>query len=199
MLGTPEPADKAPEITAVEVDIIPAAAVETVARQEKASPAPSELSPPVQTKRQAPNWAPVVSRTEFLPTAIPGETNDVSVANANSADVAVVAQGAAGEQAGRQSGSGAGEADNSAGGAKTPPAYLYGSKPVYPQSARKAGWEGVVVLRAFINTDGTVATATVKESAGYDSLDEGRRTGSKKVALLSGEKRRRACCQSSRC
>ena len=43
--------------------------------------------------------------------------------------------------------------------------------PVYPRSAKKAGWQGVVTIRAFIDETGMVVSAVVLSSSGHESLD----------------------------
>lgn len=42
---------------------------------------------------------------------------------------------------------------------------------VYPQEAERAGWEGTVKLSLLILNDGTLATAMVRESSGYEVFD----------------------------
>jgi protein TonB len=42
----------------------------------------------------------------------------------------------------------------------------------YPRLARMQGWEGVVVVKARIKSDGSLLHAVVTESSGYASLDE---------------------------
>jgi protein TonB len=46
------------------------------------------------------------------------------------------------------------------------------SRPPYPGDARASGWEGSVVVRALIGTDGSVSAVTIKTSSGYRVLDE---------------------------
>lgn len=43
---------------------------------------------------------------------------------------------------------------------------------VYPQEAERYGWEGTVKLGLLILNDGTLATALVRESSGYEIFDE---------------------------
>ena len=43
---------------------------------------------------------------------------------------------------------------------------------VYPEKARRYGWEGTVKLALHIFNDGTLASASVRESSGYDLFDE---------------------------
>ena len=45
-------------------------------------------------------------------------------------------------------------------------------RPLYPQVARKAGWEGTVVLRITIGADGDVGKVTTQTSSGFPALDE---------------------------
>ena len=42
----------------------------------------------------------------------------------------------------------------------------------YPHMARTQGWEGIVVVRTTINSDGDLVDAVVTKSSGYDALDE---------------------------
>ena len=45
-------------------------------------------------------------------------------------------------------------------------------RPVYPQAARRAGWEGTVVLRITISAGGNVENVITQKSTGFDALDE---------------------------
>ena len=42
----------------------------------------------------------------------------------------------------------------------------------YPAEALKNGWEGKVVFRALIGTDGRAKTCEIVQSSGYDVLDD---------------------------
>jgi protein TonB len=42
---------------------------------------------------------------------------------------------------------------------------------VYPRNAKRAGWQGVVTIRAFIDETGRVVSAVVLSSSGHESLD----------------------------
>ena len=46
------------------------------------------------------------------------------------------------------------------------------SAPIYPDVARKKGWEGSVILRAQITTQGHVESLTLLKSSGYEILDQ---------------------------
>ena len=45
-------------------------------------------------------------------------------------------------------------------------------RPQYPQIARKEGWEGTVVLRLTIDSEGGVEKVTTQKSSGFSTLDE---------------------------
>ena len=42
----------------------------------------------------------------------------------------------------------------------------------YPRAARRAGWEGVVTISAFIDASGKVVSAEILSSSGHQSLDQ---------------------------
>jgi TonB family protein len=52
------------------------------------------------------------------------------------------------------------------------PGYASAPQVTYPEAARRGGYEGKVVLRALVGTEGIAATTTVVESSGYAVLDE---------------------------
>lgn len=49
---------------------------------------------------------------------------------------------------------------------------LSGASPPYPRSARQAGWEGIVVVRILVDTDGSPASVSIRSSSGYAIFDE---------------------------
>lgn len=53
----------------------------------------------------------------------------------------------------------------------TPPAPKHWSKPEYPETARNAGIEGMVVLKILVGTDGSVLDVQVLKSA-HPALDQ---------------------------
>jgi protein TonB len=55
---------------------------------------------------------------------------------------------------------------------RTQASYISGARPSYPRDARQAGWEGAVVIRVLVATDGSASTVAVHASSGYASLDE---------------------------
>ena len=53
-----------------------------------------------------------------------------------------------------------------------PARLIKSDRPDYPQTARKEGWEGTVVLRITIGTGGDVENVTTQTSSGHPALDE---------------------------
>ena len=45
-------------------------------------------------------------------------------------------------------------------------------RPLYPESARRAGIQGTTLLRIHIEPDGRVSDVSVERSAGHQSLDQ---------------------------
>jgi protein TonB len=45
-------------------------------------------------------------------------------------------------------------------------------KPIYPAVAKEAGWEGVVVIRVLVQTNGLPGEVSVQKSSGYSMLDK---------------------------
>lgn len=61
--------------------------------------------------------------------------------------------------------------DSTASAVRTDPAYAVNPMPAYPESARRAGTTGLVLLRVRVGTDGQVLRLEVKESSGSAVLD----------------------------
>lgn len=55
---------------------------------------------------------------------------------------------------------------------RMPPEFIGQMELVYPEEARRRGWEGRVLLRLSINAEGRVTRAEVIQSSGYRILDE---------------------------
>lgn len=53
--------------------------------------------------------------------------------------------------------------------------YLSNPKPVYPSASRRLGEEGKVVLRVRVSAAGTAAAIEIRQSSGYDRLDDSAR------------------------
>ena len=50
--------------------------------------------------------------------------------------------------------------------------YAHTPKPEYPEQARKAGWEGTVMLGVLVNVGGKAEKVEIKGSSGYAPLDQ---------------------------
>lgn len=73
---------------------------------------------------------------------------------------------------GQGNGNGSGDRDgDSAQRPATPPRLISGSAPVYPEALRRQGVEGVVRVRIVVERDGSVQSAVIAASSGYDSMD----------------------------
>lgn len=55
---------------------------------------------------------------------------------------------------------------------KAMPLELVNTPPRYPRVARVRGYEGVVVLRVYVNAVGSVGSLKIKKSSGFESLDK---------------------------
>uniref|UniRef100_UPI001356C965 energy transducer TonB n=1 Tax=Pantoea sp. 18069 TaxID=2681415 RepID=UPI001356C965 len=51
-------------------------------------------------------------------------------------------------------------------------AYLNNPKPNYPSISRRMGEQGKVVLRVFIDVEGKPQTIEIRQSSGYERLDQ---------------------------
>ncbi len=52
------------------------------------------------------------------------------------------------------------------------PAVILNTPPNYPETARRAGWEGRVTVRVEVSADGVPTTVTLGKSSGYGVLDQ---------------------------
>ena len=57
-------------------------------------------------------------------------------------------------------------------GVRTRVRYMDSMRPPYPRRAREMGWEGTVVLRVEVKTDGTVGEIVVRRTSGHVLLDD---------------------------
>lgn len=55
-------------------------------------------------------------------------------------------------------------------------AYLHNPRPAYPETARRLGQQGKVVLRVRVSTQGTPLAIEVRQSSGFSRLDEAARS-----------------------
>jgi protein TonB len=79
--------------------------------------------------------------------------------------------GASGTGSGRGSGSGTGSGSFGTGIALTQASYRDTPRPAYPESARRAGREGRVLLRVLVDDQGRIKQLEINRSSGSDALD----------------------------
>jgi protein TonB len=108
----------------------------------------------------------------MYPPALPGEAAEGSVAvPVDGRESAGTGSGAAGGGGAGGSGAGSSPGDGKGGGGYAGAGYRSGALPHYPSAARRAGREGVVLLRVLVGTDGSAASVGVRETSGYDDFD----------------------------
>jgi len=94
----------------------------------------------------------------------------------------------AGDGSGQGQG-GSGRGGSGDGGVGRPyPRYAKNPKPVYPQEARKKGYQGEVLLRVEVLSNGQVGQVEVKRSSGYEVLDQSALTTVKRWKFIPGRK-----------
>jgi protein TonB len=72
--------------------------------------------------------------------------------------------------------------------ALTQPKYAENPKPTYPQEARKRGYQGEVILRVEVLSDGRVGQVEVKRSSGHEILDRSALTAVKQWKFLPAKR-----------
>jgi protein TonB len=142
-----------------------------------ARPGPLKPGPPnVESEKQAVAIPP--TSTELFPAAPTGEPEDTSVAvplygitDSTGAGDGAGGKGGAGRS--RESGGAGGTSvGDGEGGGFTGTGFRSGDLPSYPRAARRAGREGMVVLRVLVDTDGNAAVVTVQGTSGHTDFDE---------------------------
>jgi protein TonB len=131
-------------------------------------PAQAPPSPPQTAVAAEPLNASEPDRSGTPPSTAPGESTSID------AQPSRVPQERAGEGAGR-SAVASRTPDSAPGGPivrAARPKGGYQVRPVYPESARRAGIQGTTLLRIHIEVDGHVSAVSVQRSAGHQSLDE---------------------------
>jgi protein TonB len=69
--------------------------------------------------------------------------------------------------------------------------YLQNPRPAYPSQSKRLGEQGKVLVRVLIGTDGTAHKAEIKQSSGFDRLDQAALTTVHEMALCARQARRR--------
>lgn len=81
-----------------------------------------------------------------------------------------------GDGPGSGNGEGGGDGDGAGSGdgdvATVPPRLVKKTIPVYPESAREGGWEGRVIVRALVDSNGNVTSTSIKSSSGNSAIDQ---------------------------
>lgn len=75
------------------------------------------------------------------------------------------------------------------------PKYAENPRPVYPPEARRKGYEGEVILRVEVLTDGRVGGIEVKHSSGYEILDQSALKAVKQWRFIPARKGEKAISQ----
>jgi protein TonB len=89
---------------------------------------------------------------------------------------------------GSGNGSGTGRGRGRGGSGAGSPKYAENPKPPYPQEARNKGYQGTVLLKVEVLPDGRVGEIELKESCGYDVLDQSALTTVKKWRFIPARK-----------
>ena len=58
------------------------------------------------------------------------------------------------------------------GSTSTRPTIISSSRPVYPRVARESGWEGTVIVRTLIDTNGVPNQVKIRKTSGHPTLDQ---------------------------
>lgn len=173
LIGQTSPAVAEPPVL---IEIVPAGLLDMgniAAPEAAAADAPvSESTPP--TPRQPAIAHEAVSQMPQRQSAEPFLTQPVTAGARMTEGVGVPAAGGTGNtmDESRQAGGADSDGESGPGEKSTSANVLNGTPPKYPAAARESGWEGSVLVRLLIDTDGTVATVTVRDSSGYKIFDE---------------------------
>ncbi len=145
----------APAIAQVPRDAAPAPA--------RPAPLPTDRSPPPVTASPAPAPLPPMAATPsaaaVAPPAEPSAGKGASTSSASPGTAAASAQ--TGTAAAARVDLPSSDAD-----------YLNNPKPPYPPLSRRLGEQGKVVLRVLIGADGTAQKAEIRQSSGFERLDQ---------------------------
>ena len=184
------PAPLAPPLPAV-VEIVAASVFEPPQLISQGDEAPlavddsaaaaGEAAEPAPEPEPAPQIAPAPEASQ-LPPLLAGNSDQPALAPLIKASGSGEVKPTAGYQAGSPGG-GSGEAAAAGGGSGSGGSaarVTRGGKPSYPLAARKAGWEGAVIVGILVDERGRAATVTVRESSGYAALDNAAVEGVKK-------------------
>ncbi len=68
----------------------------------------------------------------------------------------------------------------------TRPEIARGVEAVYPEAARREGWEGSVTLDIVVDADGSVCSVDIAESSGRDDVDDSALSAAKDLVFEPG-------------
>jgi protein TonB len=147
--------------SATTIDLIP-----VPEQQQEIIPSQPEINPiPEQAQVPQPDMAPAPSQPSAAPQAavLPGETGLNSVALQSGTGSVIPSFTGIPSGPPDSVGTGAGTSKGIGHIASSPVSakLIYGPKPTYPFAAKEAGWEGTVMVRIRINTDGSVTVLSV--------------------------------------
>jgi TonB family protein len=112
----------------------------------------------------------ITALAEFSPVGIPSRTGETS-ASGNGSGGNDSGSAGIGAGSGNGSGSGQGSGAGQAGANITQVRYRDTPQPQYPDSARREGKEGRVLLRVLVDADGRTKSVEINTSSGDDTLD----------------------------
>lgn len=124
---------------------------------------------PVEKLSTAPDTG-VTTSAEVSTDGIPTKTGE-SIASGNGTGGSTFGPGRIGGGIGNGSGNGAGYGNGQSGAALTQARYRETPQPLYPDSARREGKEGRVLLRVLVDEEGRTKAIEINTSSGYDLLD----------------------------
>ncbi|MDR3562770.1 MAG: TonB family protein [Negativicutes bacterium] len=143
------PVNSAKNVTTIEVVPLP---------EQKITPPKEEIKPDINQPRT--EQAAGEPEPAHFADALPGETSANSVALRSGTGTAIPSATGLPPMRPGNGGTSAVSASRA-----------YAPKPAYPRAAREAGWEGSVVLRIRINTDGSVTVLSVREGGRSDASE----------------------------
>ena len=108
--------------------------------------------------------------------------------NGNGSGVGSGDHGSSGKGSGKGDGISEENFSSRGGGNVAGPKYGVNSKPVYPQEAREKGYEGEVMLRVEVLSNGRVGQIEIKKSSGYELLDRSALTTVKQWKFIPAKK-----------
>ncbi|QDR79079.1 energy transducer TonB [Sporomusa termitida] len=141
--------------------------------------APAQASEPVAEPVAKPVIRQVQPEAVVADEIIPEPAVEASNMAVVAADTAAAGSGESSATGGTGTGTGTGAAGSGTGAGGTgtdkgiiPPNVLAGKEPPYPESARRNGLEGTVVLRIEIRENGRAGAISIQQSSGYELLDK---------------------------